>query len=292
MRGEFVDVGGLRLYYYAAGSKKRSAGVPVVLIHGFPTSSRLWHAVARDFPDGHRLVVLDLPGYGRSDAPGNGRPPAANQRGASVRRPTCASHANAVLGAMDQLGIARACVVGHGLGGGVAQAIAVDAPQRVSHLALVSSVAFDHTPRRMARLARLAAPLARASPAGLLAGLVSASVVHGFARPERSRLALDACLHTFTTPSGRDVLARHLRALAPADTADWSARLGELRIPAAVVWGSQDPFFPTSLGARLAAAIPGATFEVINGARHYVPEDAAPELLAVLTRLLGAAPAE
>lgn len=274
MRGEFVDAAGLRLYYYAAGSKNRSAGVPVVLIHGFPTSSRLWHAVARDFPDGHRLVVLDLPGYGRSDAP--------------ARRPTCASHAEAVLGAMDELGIARACVVGHGLGGGVAQAIAVDAPQRVSHLALVSSVAFDHTPRRMARLARAVAPVARMTPAGLLAGLVSASVVHGFARPERSRLALDACLHAFTTPTGRDVLARHLAALAPADTADWSARLGELRIPSAVIWGSEDPFFPPSLGARLAAAIPGATFELIDGARHYVPEDAAPELLAVLARLLDA----
>lgn len=274
MRGEFVDAAGLRLYYYAAGSKNRSAGVPVVLIHGFPTSSRLWHAVARDFPDGHRLVVLDLPGYGRSDAP--------------ARRPTCASHAEAVLGAMDELGIARACVVGHGLGGGVAQAIAVDAPQRVSHLALVSSVAFDHTPRRMARLARAVAPVARMTPAGLLAGLVSASVVHGFARPERSRLALDACLHAFTTPTGRDVLARHLAALAPADTADWSARLGELRIPSAVIWGSEDPFYPPSLGARLAAAIPGATFELIDGARHYVPEDAAPELLAVLARLLDA----
>ncbi len=272
MRGEFVDVGGLRLYYYAAGSKDRSAGVPVVLIHGFPTSSRLWHSVARDFPDGHRLVVLDLPGYGRSDAP--------------ARRPTCASHARSVLGAMNELGIARACIVGHGLGGGVAQALTVDSPTRVSHLALVSSVAFDHTPRRMARFARAVAPASRGTPAGLLAGLVSASVVHGFARPERSRLALDACLHTFTTRTGREVLVRHLAALAPADTADWSARLGELRMPCAVIWGSEDPFLPVRLGERLAAAIPGATFDVIPGARHFVPEDAAPELVALLTRLL------
>ena len=67
MRGEFVDVGEKRLYYYAAGS--RGAGDPVVLLHGFPTSSRLWHALVPDFAPGHRLVIVDLPGFGRRFAP-------------------------------------------------------------------------------------------------------------------------------------------------------------------------------------------------------------------------------
>ena len=43
MRGEFLDVGGARLYCYAAGS--RGAGEPIVLLHGFPTSSHLWSRV-------------------------------------------------------------------------------------------------------------------------------------------------------------------------------------------------------------------------------------------------------
>ena len=67
MRGEFVDVGGARLYYYAAGS--RGAGEPIVLIHGFPTSSHLWRDVVPLLPTGRRVVVLDLLGYGRSDPP-------------------------------------------------------------------------------------------------------------------------------------------------------------------------------------------------------------------------------
>ena len=70
MRGEFVDVGGARIYYYATGT--RGAGEPVVLIHGFPTSSHLWRDVAPLIPEGHRVVVIDLLGYGRSDPP-NGR---------------------------------------------------------------------------------------------------------------------------------------------------------------------------------------------------------------------------
>ena len=71
MRGEFVDIGGARLYYYAVGT--RGAGEPIVLLHGFPTSSHIWSRVAPLLPNGHRVVVLDLLGYGRSDRP-SGRP--------------------------------------------------------------------------------------------------------------------------------------------------------------------------------------------------------------------------
>ncbi len=64
MRGEFLDLSGARLYYYAAGT--RGAGVPVVFLHGFATSGHLWADVVPLMPAGHRLVVLDLLGYGRS----------------------------------------------------------------------------------------------------------------------------------------------------------------------------------------------------------------------------------
>src|SRR5689334_6322592 len=125
MRGEFLDVAGSRLYYYAAGS--RGAGEPIVLIHGFPTSGHLWSDVVAALPAGHRVVVLDLLGYGRSD-------PA---RRAAV---DIASHADRLVAVLDELRIERACLVGHGAGGGIAQSVAVRFPQRVSHLCLVNSV--------------------------------------------------------------------------------------------------------------------------------------------------------
>lgn len=271
MRGEFVDVGGMRLYYYAAGT--RGAGEPVVLLHGFPTSSRLWHAVARDFTPGHRLVIVDLPGYGRSDPP-------------TPARTSCGAHAAAVLALLDDLGIARAVIVGHGVGGGVAQAFAIQWPDRVAALALVSSAGFGVPPRGMALLARAIGPLARLLPPALLAGLVQGSVRRGFEDPDRSRLTLDTCLRHFTTPAGRDALAAHLSALGDCDTAAWSKRLGEIHAPTAVIWGEDDPFYPIGLGERLAAAIPGATFELFRGAAHYVPEDQPDHLRRALDLLI------
>jgi pimeloyl-ACP methyl ester carboxylesterase len=277
MRGEFVDIGGQRLYYYAAGRKADAQAVPVVLIHGFPMSPRLWHLVARDFPAGHRLIVCDLPGFGRSDP---------LPRAELLAAGPCAAFAAAMRGLLDDLGVKSAAVVGHGLGGGVAQALAITAADRVSHLALVSSSAFGITPRAMTRVARALEPLTRVGPSGLLAGLVHGSAKRGFADPTRTDLSLDACLHPFTTPMGRAVLADHLRAMARSDTATWSARLGEVRIPVSVTWGREDPFLPVSLGERLAAAVPGAAFEVIDGARHFVPEDTPDQLIRVLGRLL------
>lgn len=271
MRGEFVDVGGSRLYYYAAGT--RGGGEPVVLVHGFPTSSRLWHAVIRDFTPGHRLVVVDLPGFGRSDPHGAGRS-------------SCGAHAEALRALLDDLRIAKATIVGHGLGGGVAQSFAVQWPERVAALALISSAAFGARPRRLARIARGLGPLARYTPPTLLAGLVHGSVQRGFADPARSRLTLDTCLQHFTTRAGRDALAVHLNALGRCDTAEWSARLGDLQLPAAVLWGSDDPFYPVALGERLARAIPGASFDVVAGASHFVPEDAPEVVRRVLDELL------
>lgn len=270
MRGEFVEVGGRRLYYYAAGT--RGDGVPVVLLHGFPTSSRIWHAVVRDFPEGHRLVVLDLPGYGRSEA--------------GTAELDCAALADALTGLLDDLRVERSCLVGHGIGGGVAQAVAVRAPARVSHLMLIDSAAFGAAPQRMARLARALLPLARRLPPGLLAGLVQGSVRTGFADPERSRLTLDTCLHAFTTAAGRDQLARHLRMLDHCDTGAITPRLAALGIPTAILWGEEDPFYPVALAHRLKAAIPHATLDIVPGARHFLPEDAPERVLAALTALL------
>jgi len=71
MRGEFLNLDGYWLYYYAAGS--RDAGEPVLFLYGFPSSSHLWGGVVSSMPGGHRLIVLDQLGYGRSDRPDGAR---------------------------------------------------------------------------------------------------------------------------------------------------------------------------------------------------------------------------
>lgn len=274
MRGEFVDLGGTRLYYYAAGT--RGGGDPVVLLHGFPGSSHSWRELAPLMPEGRRLVVVDLMGCGRSDGP-----PVAGRTGARAGSPAAsiAAHVALIRALMDDLAITRAALVGHGIGGAIAQAVALGHPDRVSALLLISSIAFDAWPRRLARLARLTSPAATLIGAPMLASFVHGSAIRGYTDREAGRRALDHSLRAYPAHLGCDALVAHLFAPADPAIAAYGARLGEIGVPTAVVWGEDDPFLSLTVGERLRSAIRGATLEVVPEARHFVHEEA-PEVCA------------
>lgn len=271
MRGEYVELDGARLYYYAAGT--RGSGEPVVFLHGFPTSGHLWRDVVTQMPTGHRLVVVDLLGFGRSDPPG---PHAL----------TLEAHAGRVVALLDALNIDRACIVGHDLGGGIAQQLAVHAPARVSRLALIDSVGVAGWPTRDVRLVRAIMPLARRLPPSWLLPIARARLERGYIDPLRATHSLAKYQRPFASLEGRDILVRHLAALDARETRTLAFRLGEIRIPAAVLWGAHDPFLPVSLGRRLADAIPGSTFEVLAEASHFCPEEAPRPVAATIAALL------
>ena len=271
MRGEFLDVSGARLYYYAAGT--RGAGVPVVFIHGFPTSGHLWHDVVPLMPAGHRLVVLDLLGFGRSDRP--------LEKAVDAR-----AHAGRLAAVFDELRIDRACVVGHGFGGGVAQAFAIDHGNRVSHLCLVDSTGFDHWPAMGRALTRAALPVMQLMPARALVGVLHADMLRGFSNPERAAHAIDLYLRPFDCADGRDTISAHVKGLSSPENKTLAAALGAVGSPTAIVWGDSDRVMPVSLGRKLAAAIPNASLDVIPGARHFTPTESPRDVADSIQRLL------
>lgn len=271
MRGEFLDLSGARIYYYAAGT--RGAGEPVVFLHGFPTSGHLWGDVVPLMPPGHRLVVVDLLGYGRSDRP--------LTRSVDVR-----AHAERVLELLDQLRIDRACIVGHGIGGGIAQSLAIRHASRVSRLCLVDSVAFDRWPTIEARLARATLPLTRFLPASLLLAVLRRDLSRGFRDPERAVHSVDLYLRPFANDDGRNALIAHIRALTTDETRELGERLASVTAPTAIIWGQGDRVIPLWVARRLQQAIPRATLDVIPGARHFTPEEAPRQVADVIAGLL------
>jgi pimeloyl-ACP methyl ester carboxylesterase len=269
VRGEFVDSDGVRLYYYAAGT--RGSGEPVIFIHGFPTTSHLWSPVVPLVPPGHRVVVLDLLGYGRSDPPGTAE--------LSLR-----AHGNRVVMLLDALGIERAAVVGHDIGGGIAQSLAVNHAARVSRLCLINS-AFDDCPGTKVRLARATMPLTRHLPSQWILSVLRTDLLRGYVVPERGAHSIDQFLRAFAGEDGRTALLAHMAALDAEETQELALQLKDIACPTAIVWGAEDPFLPRALGTRLSDAIPGATLDVAPDVRHFTPEEA-PELVgSVLSRL-------
>ena len=124
-----VDVGnGVRLRCRVGGG----VGAPVVLLHGHPRTHTTWHRVAPLLrAAGHTVVCPDLRGYGQSSKP----PTTADHRPYSKR-----AMAADVLALMRRLGHERFAVVGHDRGSYVAMRLALEAPEAVSHLAVLDSV--------------------------------------------------------------------------------------------------------------------------------------------------------
>lgn len=272
MRGEFVDVGGTRLYYFAAGTRGR--GDPILLLHGFPGSSHSWRRVVPLLPEGRRVVVVDLMGCGRSDAP-----PAAP--GSPLDQ-----HVARIVALLDDLRIDRAAVVGHGYGGAIAMAVAASHAPRVSALCVMSAPAFGAWPRRHGRLARAAIPFARFLGAPVLAGFVHGSALRGYVDRDSGSRALDHALQAYPLRLGTAAIVSHLRAMRDPAVAALAGRLGGIAAPTAVIWGSDDPFLAPALGARIRDAIPGATLDVIPGARHFLSDDVPEHCAAIIAILL------
>jgi pimeloyl-ACP methyl ester carboxylesterase len=271
MRGEFIDVGGVRLYYYAAGS--RGSGEPIILLHGFPTSGHVWSGVVPLLPTGHRVVVLDLLGFGRSDPPGS-------------EELSVSSHAARVVALMDVLGIRKATLVGHHLGGGIAQATALHWPDRVTRLALLDSIGFDVTVTGTLALMRAFLQLARFLPTRTLLRVVGSDLLHRYVDAERGRHSISQYLRPFESDGGGRVFLRHLSAFSERETIDLALELGRLRVPTALVWGANDAFVPPSLARRLRSALPHATLDIIEDVRHFTPEEAPERVAAVIGNLL------
>ena len=271
MRGEFVEVGEHRLYYYAAGT--RGQGDPIILIHGFPTSSHLWSNLVSLLPDGHRVVVPDLLGYGRSDS--------GEREDLSI-----GGHARRILGLMDALRIPRACLVGHHMGACISIRVAADAPGRVTHLGLLHPLAGDVTLTGALAVYRAFMPLVRILPIAWLRAPLRSELIRWFSDEGRGRASAEQYLSSWQKPARWRQFLRQLVALTASDVTECTHLLRTLSIPVNIVAGDYDPAVPRVALDRVRESLPGAPLDIIRDARHFSPEESPERVAEVITRLL------
>jgi pimeloyl-ACP methyl ester carboxylesterase len=236
-------------------------GLPLLLLHGFPATSRLWDRVTPALAAaGYRCIVPDLIGYGDSPAP------------AGVRIDML-SQSRWLWQLMNELGVSAPIIIAHDVGSAAAQLMAVAAPTRVRALVILDGV-FE-SEWAMDAVASIRdwdeAEAARLQPV-LLRRLGKS--------PE-----LRAMLAAYVGEAGALRLIRAARDLDPAQTAHLSAALRALRAPALVLWGRDDPYLPIDTVARPLAELLNAPLELLPGA-HFTPLDCPHEVTAALRRFL------
>lgn len=271
MRGEFIDVLGLRLYYYAAGTRGR--GDPILLIHGYPTTSHLWGNLVPLLPEGRRIVVPDLLGFGRSD----------HSATADLTIPGHAARLTALLGA---LGIGRCAVVGHHAGALIGGVMAAGTPSLVSHLALLHPVGGDAALTGRLAVLRAFSTIARIIPQGILLGSVRRELCRWFNDPVRGRTSVDLYLRGIAGPGRWPPFLEQLRQFSPADVTHCTELLTRLSVPCAIVAGGRDPAVPRAALDAVRAVLPNATLDIDTDARHFTPEESPERIARLIARLL------
>jgi len=214
------------------------AGPTVVLVHGAGGSADLWQPQLDGLADVARLVALDLPGHGL----GHGR-----------GRPSIATYAEWLATFLETVESDRVVLVGHSMGGAIAQALALAAPGRLAGLVLIGTGAKLRVVARLVELLR--------------------------ERPgEAQRFITELAFASGTPREQVAIVERVLREAPPlvtlgdylaCDRFDVRDRLTGIRTPTLVVSGAEDRLTPLTYGRFLADTIPGARLVAIEAAGHF-----------------------
>ena len=283
----WIDTEAGKIFARAGGD-----GPPLVLLHGFPQTHACWHRIAPSLARTHRVVCMDLRGYGWSSVP----------RSHGGTGYTKRAMGGDVVAVMEHLGHARFGLVGHDRGARVGYRLALDQPGRLSHLALLDILPTVEVWRRIrsgAQPARHWAFLARPEPEpereigrdplpyfdGLLADWTAARSLDAF-----DPRALDAYRAGCNDPTRIHAFCEDYRAGATLDLADDEADLAAGRTiacPVQVIWAE---FFLTAGGASPLDAWRGSFAPKAVGERvesgHFVAEEAPDAVLAALAPFL------
>lgn len=271
--GRFVTVDGVRLHYLDEG-----AGPPIVMLHGLASQLQSFtFALSARLRGSYRLIMVDRPGSGYSALA-----PAA----------TLKEQARIVAGLMAELGIDRALVVGHSLGGALALALAVDHPDRVAGLALLAPAT-----QAQGEVPPALKPLAiRSDPVRYLVGWLLAVPMSMRSRDQvlRSLFGPDKVPNDFGTRGGALLVTRPwtyraaCRDLVEAggEFGSYATRHGEIRVPVGVLFGDGDQILnPRVHGEGLRRSLPELDLQLLPGGGHMIPLVRAEETAAFIERM-------
>ena len=242
----------------------RRDGIPLILLHGLTDSLRSYEPVLAHLPDSIRAFAITQRGHGDAGKPAAGY--------------SAADFAGDVVAFMDAVGVERAIIAGHSLGGWVARRVAAEHPERTAALVLAGCfAAFSDRPDMAGLLEEFRELSDPVDPAYARAWQEST-----LARPVPESFLETIVEETVKTP------ARVWTAVVENVLASTPEPPGTITAPTLIVWGDRDDYVPRSDQDALLAAISGARLAVYAGGGHAIhweePERYAADLVEFATR--------
>jgi pimeloyl-ACP methyl ester carboxylesterase len=272
-RGRFLDVGGRRIFCIDVPAQAEGAE-PLLLLHGFPTSSFDWRHVVEPLAGDRRVVMLDWLGFGLSDKPSDIRYSLFDQ--ASIAEEVAA-----------QLGIERAAVVSHDMGDSIAAELYARALEgklgfEVTKRVLTNGSIYIEMAQLSAGQQLLLALPDEALPvdAAPVYETYAPSIASIFGETPPAEDELRAQWELLSRNDGHAILPRTIRYIEERRVHEgrWIAALRDHPSPITVVWGDRDPIAVYAMAERFVAERPGTPLVRLDGVGHF-PMIEAPERL-------------
>ena len=265
----FVSVDGFRMRYQVKGE-----GTPLILIHGFASSIVTWHRNIDDLARAHRVYAIDLKGWGLSDKPGDGDY-------------SLLAQAHHLRSFMSALGIERAVLAGHSMGGTVCAHFAIEYPDAVLGIVLIDPAGARRFPYLwllsraldvpvLRRWMRLGMQYALSNETLLSSGMPRAYYNPAHLTPEM-KASLLAPFHTEGFDDAFIKFSRDLRQLR------LRGRTHRVQCPTLILWGEHDVVIPPVDARYFVAQIPHARLFILPRAGH-LPHDEQAETVNRLIR--------
>jgi pimeloyl-ACP methyl ester carboxylesterase len=246
---------------------------PLLCLHGAGMSSVVWMDVVRRLPPARRVIAPDLPGHGQSQ-PWHDEPSIDLYRDAVG---TVAAH----------LGLGRAVLVGHSMGGAIALACAFAWPERVAALVLLNSAAsLPVSPELLALLEKALPSEAAATDGQVWVDRMPDELAELCFSPATSRDVRERWQAVLLSARRQTVLAD----FAACGRFDVRERLGALQIPTLLIGGSDDLLVPPTALAATAERLAGAQLHVVPETAHLTHLEQPDAFLGLLSEFLRGVP--
>ncbi len=253
-------------------------GKPIVLIHGLGASSYTWSKIAPELAKTHRVIAIDLKGFGESDKPLDDHYSIFDQ-------------AKLVEDYIIHKKLHDVTLVGHSFGGGVALAVAISQMRsgrsRIARMVLIDSIAYRQPMPFFFKVLRT--PLIGEIGLEVVPPEVQAERALSIAYYKDSKVTPEA-VSNYATPlyseGGRHALLATINSLDPDQADDFSKHYKELKMPALLLWCGHDKIVPLQYGKRLARDLPDARIEVIENCGHIPHEEQPAKTLALMETFL------
>jgi pimeloyl-ACP methyl ester carboxylesterase len=254
-------VSGNTIAYLHSGS-----GEPVLLVHGITTYSFIWRKIIPSLAVDYEVFAIDLLGCGESDKPLN--------VSYSIK-----DHAERLREFASTLGIRKLHFVGHDLGGGMGQILAVRFPDLLYDLTMINTVGYDYWP--VQPIISLRTPIFRQFlMATMDIGAFGLIIKRGLYHKERFNSELmNLFMKPMLKPGGRKAFLHFAKCLNNQDLMEIEKELRELALPVLIIRGNADPYLGEVISEKLHREIPGSVLIRIPTGGHFIQEDEPEQLV-------------